>query len=91
MTDRVFDDGRYPDHESRGDCFLCGRVVDPLDPNRGAYDEPPAGPSLPIHLPCASNLFATLPEGVVKMKLSYLYRTAIHDMSERQFVNAGLK
>ena len=50
--DRPFDDGRWPDLAGFAECFLCGRWVDPLDPRRGTFAEVPAGPELPIHLPC---------------------------------------
>lgn len=50
---RAFDDGRAADLDGRADCFLCGRKVDPLDPQRGSYTANAAAcEPLPIHLPC---------------------------------------
>ena len=76
---RPFDDARYPDLEGFGDCFLCGRKVDPLERDRGWYDEPPAGPELPIHLKCAEPL---VNQGEIgKAKLSIAYHEAIRTMA----------
>jgi len=54
MTDRAFDDDRWPDEDLKACCFLCGRPVDPRDPGRGSYSPKPAACGfLPIHLSCA--------------------------------------
>jgi len=51
--ERLFDDDRFPDAEGFACCFMCGRKVDPRDPNRGTYT-PNAGACepLPAHLSC---------------------------------------
>ena len=74
---RPFDDSRWPDQEGFGECFLCGRWVDPLDPKRGSYDEPPAGPELRIHIPCLN--------GRDSVGVSIMYHAALNEMSDRQF------
>lgn len=82
---RPFDDGRFPDAEMFAECFLCGKKVDPLDPKRGTYDEPPAGAELPIHLPCLDeHLPPPSPDGRRKRRLSLLYHIALNEMAERQ-------
>ena len=72
--ERPFDDARWPDRDGHAECFLCGRRVDPLDKHRGSYEESPAGPALPIHLPCLND-YTDRPE-IANM----LYHIAINDM-----------
>lgn len=55
---RPFDDDRWPDEEGFACCFICGRKVDPSDPNRGTYEIFPAGVKAPIHVPCAAKLIS---------------------------------
>ena len=74
---RAFDDARWPDPIGFADCFLCGLPVDPLDANRGSYDEPPAGPPLKLHLPCLN--------GRTMLSVSFYYRKAIAEMGDFQF------
>jgi len=53
MSDHAFDDDRWPDLDGRAACFLCGRKVDPRDPQRGTYTlNASACEPLPLHLPC---------------------------------------
>lgn len=77
---RPFDDGRFPDADRFADCFLCGRRVDPLDPKRGTYEEPPAGPQLPIHLPCLN--------GRNSVAVGIAYHVALNEMADRQLAIA---
>ena len=88
-AERPFDDARFPDLEGFAECFLCGRWVDPLDQNRGVYEEPPAGPLLPIHLACAAPY---VQGGVVgRARLSREYRRALNVMAIRQEQIAGFR
>lgn len=51
--ERPFDDDRWPDEEGFACCFLCGRKVDPRDPQRGTYTPNAAAcEPLPAHLSC---------------------------------------
>lgn len=75
--DRPFDDDRYPDSEGFATCFLCGRNVGPMDPQRGTYEIAPSGCQLPIHLPCASTFLANRPE----VELEIAYRDALDKMA----------
>jgi hypothetical protein len=80
VTLRPFDDGRFPDLEGFADCFLCGRKVDPMDDKRGTYEEPPAGPLLPIHIPCL--------HGRNSLSVALEYHKALNEMSDRSIVVA---
>jgi hypothetical protein len=70
---RPFDDSRYPDLEGLAECFLCGHWVDPFDGKRGTFEESPAGPRLPIHLPCL--------EGRRMIAVSLAYHKTLADMA----------
>lgn len=78
VLDRPFDDERWPSLEGLADCFVCGRAVDPRDANRGTWEEPPAGPRLPIHLRCLNDRQPQL--------VSHLYHKALDDMSRHSIV-----
>lgn len=72
---RAFDDGRAPDLDGRADCFLCGRKVDPLDPQRGSYTaNASACEPLPIHLPCL--------DGKDQTQVMVAFMAAINTMSD---------
>ena len=78
MSSRPFDDDRYPDQEGFGACFICGKKVDPLDPNRGTYEVAPSGCQVPIHVPCAARFLSSRPEH----ELEILYRKALDEMAD---------
>ena len=45
---RAFDDARWPDEEGLGDCFLCGKPIDPVThAGRWGYYEVTDSPALP--------------------------------------------
>ena len=75
MSDRAFDDDRWPDHDGHACCFLCGFEVDPLDKKRGSYtSNAQACDGLPIHLPCI--------HGNDAMQLQVKFLAAISTMSD---------
>jgi hypothetical protein len=75
---RAFDDDRWPDQEGFAVCFLCGRRVDPRDPNRGTYTpNAKACESLVAHVtPCLQDAVAD-PD-----RLMALAMTALSQMSD---------
>ena len=79
--DRAFDDERWPDPDGKADCFLCGKVVDPLDPKRGTYSINPPDIRIPIHVPCVVPYFNG---DQLSVKVEILYRKALDDMHDRQ-------
>ena len=75
--DRPFDDERWPDQEGFADCFMCGRKIDPLDPQRGTYTaNARACEPLPAHLDC---LF-----GANQMRVYVAFMTALNVMTDAQ-------
>lgn len=81
---RAFDDGRWGDDEGFAECFICGKKIDPRDPSRGFYSEPPSGPDLAIHVPCAARIHP--PRGMLKREvLSIEYHKALNQMVDRQY------
>lgn len=51
--ERAFDDDRWPDHEGKACCFMCGHPVEPTDDRRGTYTgNAKVGGELPCHLAC---------------------------------------
>jgi len=61
--DRAFDDDRWPSYDGGfACCFLCGRKVDPRDPQRGTYT-PRADACEPLvcHISCAADSLAKDP------------------------------
>lgn len=80
--DRPFDDDRFPDEEGHACCFICGRKVDPSDPQRGSYTPNAAAACfIPIHLPCASAMLAQQGGDV---RLRVLGASAYNQMGEYQ-------
>lgn len=74
---RGFDDERWADQEGFAACFLCGRKVDPRDPQRGTYT-PNAQACEPMvaHIPC-------LQEAVKDpVRLRVIAMTAINQMGQ---------
>jgi len=77
---RPFDDGRWPDLEGFADCFLCGRKIDPLDPQRGSYTaNARAAQPLPAHLSCLEGCLSLDPTSI---RLQTIFLTALTAMAD---------
>jgi hypothetical protein len=78
--DRTFDDDRWPDEDGHACCFLCGKRVDPKDPNRASYtSNAKAGGFLPGHGQCFSERLAK-PGGQIEIEVAH--RVALMAMSD---------
>jgi hypothetical protein len=80
--ERAFDDDRWPDQEGFSVCFLCGRPVDPRDPDRGSYTaRADSCDPLPIHLSCADAALRE-PGGGDGTRIMHAFMTAINEMGK---------
>lgn len=78
---RTFDDDRWPDQDGHACCFMCGKRVDPLDPNRVSYSSNwKAGGFIPAHGPCLSERLAQ-PGGQIEVEVAH--RVAVMAMSDQ--------